>query len=101
MEQLIIQIIGGVIVAVIATWLGIGKSHKVIIHHAGPTRRTGKWIILISILMIFGGLAWMSNGYPQNFSGWIKPPTVYGFTLASYGVIFFIIGKVVAWFQKP
>ena len=34
-------------------------------------------------------------GYDLN-----NPSTVYGLTLAGYGVIFFFIGKIVAWFQK-
>ncbi|TSC59600.1 MAG: hypothetical protein LiPW15_620 [Parcubacteria group bacterium LiPW_15] len=101
MDQLFIQIVGGLIVAALAAWFGFGGTKRVIIHRAGPRRRTGKWIILISVPMIFGGLAWMGNSNPQGFDDWIKPPAVYGFTLAGYGVIFFVIGKIVAWFQRP
>lgn len=99
MDQLLMQVVGGVIVAIIAGCFGIGGTTRVI-SHGTKIRRTGKWIILISVVMIFAGLAWMGNGNPQSMDDWFKPPAVYGFTLALYGFLFFFIGKVVAWFQK-
>lgn len=99
MDQLLITIIGGVIVAIIATWLGISGSTRVVIEGT-HVRKTGKWIILISAVMIFGGLIWMVNSNPQGLNDCVRPPAVYGFTLAGYGLIFFMIGKVVAWFQR-
>lgn len=99
MDQLLIQVLGGVIVAIIAGWFGVGGTTRVVVHGT-KVRRTGKWIIIISVVMIFIGLAWMGNGHPQSMDDWFKPPTVYGFTLALYGLLFFFIGKVVAWFQK-
>lgn len=101
MKELLLQIIGGVIVAAIAAWFGIGGTKRVVIHHTGRSRRTGKWIILISVVMILGGLSWMGSSNPQGFNDWLKPPAIYGFTLAGYGVIFLVIGKIVAWFQRP
>lgn len=100
MSSLFIQIIAGLIVVVLAAWFGIGGTTRVVVH-GGRTRKTGKWIILISVAMIFGGLSWMGSTNPQGLSDWLKPPAVYGFTLAGYGVIFLVIGKVVAWFQRP
>ena len=51
--------------------------------------------------MILGGLAWAGSGSPaQGGLDFNKPITLYGLTLAGYGLIFFFVGKVVAWFQK-
>ena len=86
--------------AAIAAWFGIGRTTRVVIH-GGRTRKTGKWMILISVAMIIGGLSWMGGGNPQGPGDWLKPPALYGFTLAAYGVVLLVIGKVVAWFQRP
>ena len=100
MEQLIYTVIGGVLIAIISTILGIGGTKRVVIH-GNPVRKTGKWIIIVSILMIFGGLAWAGSNSPtQGGFDFSKPGTIYGLTLTGYGVLAFIIGKIIAWFQK-
>jgi hypothetical protein len=101
MGQLFITIIGGLIVAAIASWFGFSGSTKVTIHGGHKVKKTGKWIILISVVMILSGLAWAGSGSPaQGGLDFNKPVTLYGLTLAGYGLIFFFVGKVVAWFQK-
>jgi hypothetical protein len=97
MKDLLFQIIGGLIVVLIAAWLGIGGTTKVVVH-GGQVRKTGKWIILISVAMILGGLSWHDKLAPTksifNFNDW-------GSLLFGYGILFLIVGKVVAWFQRP
>lgn len=101
MNNLLITIVGGVIVAIIVAWFGIGGTKHVTVH-GSPVRKTGKWIILVSILMILGGLAWAGNNtLPQGGVDFSKPGSIYGLTLAGYGVLAFIVGRIVAWFQKP
>jgi len=100
MKELLFTIIGGVIVAIIVSWFGIGGTKHVSVH-GSPIRKTGKWIIFFSVLMILGGLAWAGSNSPsQGGFDWDKPGTLYGLTLAGYGVIAFIVGKIVAWFQR-
>lgn len=97
MNQLFINIIGGLAVAIIAAWFGIGGTTKVVVH-GSKVRKTGKWIILISVAMILGGLSWHGKLAPTksifSFNDW-------GSWLFGYGILFFIVGKVVAWFQRP
>ncbi len=101
MNQLFITVIGGLIVAAIASWFGFGGSTKVTIHGGHRVKKTGKWIIIISVVMILGGLAWAGSG--SSAKGGLdfnNTKTLYGLTLAGYGLIFFFVGKVVAWFQR-
>jgi hypothetical protein len=101
MSELIITVVGGLLVIVIASWFGLGGSTNVTVHGGGRVKKTGKWIILISVAMILGGLAWAGSNSPtQGGFDFNHPGTVYGMTLAGYGILFFIIGKIVAWFQK-
>ena len=93
MNQFIINIIGGVIIAILVSWLGFGGS-KVTIQHTGTSRKTGKKIMLFAILMIFTGAIWA--GKDTLHTGLSN----HGTLLASYGFILFIIGWVVNWFQK-
>ena len=102
MIQLIITVVGGLLVAIIAAWFGIGGTTKVAIQGGYKPKKTGKLIILISVVMIIGGLAWAGSNSPaQGGFDFSQPGTVYGLTLTGYGVLFFIIGKIVAWFQRP
>jgi len=102
MEQLIITVVGGLLVLAIASWFGFGGSTKVTVHGGGKAKKTGKWIIIISVAMVLGGLAWAGSNAPAgggvDFS---RPTTIYGLTLAGYGLLFFFVGKIIAWFQKP
>lgn len=90
MSQLIFTIIGGIITAIIVAWFGIGGTTRVVVHGT-KIRRSGKWIILFSILMILGGLAWAGSDPLYK---------IYGYTLAGYGALAYLVGRVVAWFQK-
>jgi len=100
MGQLIITIIGGLAVMFIASLLGISEKMTITVQ-GGKIRKTGKWVIILSILMILFGLYLCSQnplkegGYDMN-----KIKTVYGLTLIGYGVIIFGIGKFIAWFQR-
>lgn len=94
MKELVFTIISGVIVAIIVSWLGIGGTSHVSVH-GSPVRKTGKWIIVLGVLMIIGGLAWAGRNSTSGL------PAINGYVLAGYGLIFFIAGKVVSWFQRP
>lgn len=97
MNQLFINIIGGLVVVIVAAWFGIGGTTKVVVH-GGRAGSAGKWIIIISVVMVFAGLSWHDKIAPTrnifNFSDG-------GSLLFGYGILFFIVGKIVAWFQRP
>ena len=102
MSQLLITVIGGLIVLILAAWLGIGGSTRVKVEGGHKVRKTGKLIIFISVLMILGGLAWAGSNAPaQGGIDLSRSGMLYGFTLAGYGVLFFFVGKIVAWWQRP
>jgi hypothetical protein len=90
MSQLIFTIIGGVITAVVVSWFGIGGTKRVVVHGT-KVRRSGKWIIFFSVIAIIAGLSWAGSD-PIN--------QTYGYTLAGYGALAYITGRIIAWFQK-
>lgn len=90
MSQLLFTILGGVITAVIVGWLGFGKS-KIVVVHGVRVKKTGKWMVIISILMILLGSYLHSKG--GSFAS-------AGITIAAYGFVIFLIGRAVAWFQR-
>ena len=102
MSNLIVTIIGGVVVAILVSLLGIGKNKTpVIVTHGFKVRRTGKWIMIISsVIIIWGFLLLGNNSDPTAGINFNNRQTIYGFTLIFWGVIIFIVGKVIAWFQK-
>jgi hypothetical protein len=94
MNELFIQVVGGVLVIVIASLFGFGggSTHVVV---GGKVKKTGKWIIIISVVMILIGAS-------MNGEKGINPNELTAGTLIMiYGVIFFFVGKFVAWFQRP
>ena len=92
MVQFLTQIIGGLIIVLITAFFGIGGTKHVTVH-GSSVRKTGKWIIIFSVIMIFGGLAWAGSNSGPNVK-------LYGYTLAGYGLLAYIVGRIVAWFQK-
>jgi len=97
MSNLFINVIGGLIVVIIATWLGIGGSTKVIVQSNGRIKKTGKWIIIISVAMILSGLIWAGSNSPvQGGFDLNKTGTVHGLTLTGYGALLFFIGKIIS-----
>ena len=103
MGNLIITVVGGLLVIIIASLIGLGKNTtKVTVLGGGKVKKTGKWIILISVTMILGGFVWVGNNSPtQGGIDFSKSGTIYGLTLAGYGFLFYFVGKVIAWFQRP
>lgn len=97
MSQLFINIIGGLVVVIIAALFGIGGTTKVVVH-GNRSGKAGKWIIIISLVMVFAGLSWHAKIAPTKS---IFDFNDGGSLLFSYGILFFIVGKVVAWFQRP
>jgi hypothetical protein len=93
LTQLFITIVGGLAVIILGTWFGIGGTTKVVVQ-GSKVKKTGKWIIIFSILIILGGLTWAGSNSGPNVK-------IYGLTLAGYGVLFYSVGKIVAWFQRP
>jgi len=94
MSPLLISILGGLAVLIIGNWLGFGSSTRVTIHGAGKVRKTGKWIMIVSWIVIFTGLAW--GGKDTPIKGQIAP----GYGLAILGGFMYIIGRFIAWFQR-
>lgn len=94
MSDLMIQVVAGIIVAIIVSLIGIG--HHVRVSQSTTIPKTGKKIILLSVVAILVG------AYYGGQSGWDMDTTqgIVGATIAGYGVLFFFIGKVVAWYQR-
>jgi hypothetical protein len=90
MSQFFIQILIGIIVTALTAWFGIGGTTRVVVHGT-KVRRSGKWIIFLSVIAIIAGLSWAGSD-PMN--------QTYGYTLAGYGVLAYITGRIIAWFQK-
>lgn len=101
MSEIVKEIIINIITATAVGLLGIGAYKVVVVHKHERTHRGGKKTMIVGFLMIIGGLFWASqsntSGVGINFS---EPKTIYGLTLAGYGLIIFVIGKVVAWYQR-
>jgi len=103
MENFFIEIIIGVIVAALATWFGLsGSKTSVVIKEGVQVKKTGKKIIIVSIIMILGGFILIGNSLDQNnevdyenIKFWM------GVSFAGYGVLFYFLGKIVAWYQRP
>ncbi len=91
MKDLILMVVGGVLVTVITSIFGIGNS-KITVIEGVRVKKTGKWIIMVSVMMILSGLVWAGKTTPDA--------RLYGYTLAGYGFLAFIVGKVITWFQK-
>lgn len=75
-------------VAFVASLFGWGGGRSVVVQGV-KVRKSGKIIMIVAAIMILGGLSWAGSGQQ-----------LYGYTLAGYGLLFFIVGKIVAWFQK-
>jgi hypothetical protein len=102
MSQLLINVVAGLAVLILGAWLGLGGSTKVRIEGGHKVKKTGKLLILISVLMIIGGLAWAGSNAPAQGGVDLNiPGMLYGFTLAGYGALLLIVGKIVAWWQRP
>ena len=102
MNGLISTVIGGLLVAIIAAIFGIGGSTKVTIQHGTRTKKTGKWIIIISVIMLIYGASLLKKGDPTKWGYDLNDPSnLYGITIIIYGVIFFVVGRIVGWYQRP
>ncbi len=100
MTQLIITVAGGIIVAIVVGWFDLGGSTRVMVQGV-KVKKTGKWMIIFSIAMILTGLILCSkNTLPQGGYDLHASSTLYGLTLILYGGIIFVVGKIVAWFQR-
>lgn len=101
MKDLIYPIITGVVVLLIGSWFNIGNTHNIQVR-SGKVRKTGKWIMIISVAMAFAGLVLISqNSPPQggiDFHNW---KSGLGLLAIISGIIGYFIGKFIAWFQKP
>lgn len=93
MNQLFISVVSGLVVIIIASFFGLGGSKNIRIS-GDRTRKTGKWIMIISAIVVFIGLSWA--GKNPSGSGELAP----GYSLALLGVFSFFIGKFIAWFQR-
>lgn len=101
MDQLLLQVLAGLIVIIVGAWWGIGGSTKVVIQGNRKVKKTGKWMIIIAVAMILIGLTMLKKGDPTKWGyDMTNPSTLYGVTLAGYGFLLLLVGKVVTWFQK-
>jgi hypothetical protein len=102
MSQLLISVVGGLLVVIIAAIFGLGGTTKVTVHGGGRIKKTGKWIIIISVVMFFIGLSLCKKSDPTQWGFDLNiPSTLYGVTIMLYSGLFFFVGKIVAWFQRP
>lgn len=94
MSNLVITIIGGLVVAILASWLGLGGSTTVRIRGGARSSRTGKNIMIFSVIIVFAGLMWASKTTQpsETFTA--------GHGLAICGVFLFLIGRIIAWYQR-
>ena len=102
MSNFVVTIISGIIVAIIVSWLGIGESKKQVIMSGGvKVRKTGKLIIIISVIIIIWGMLLLgNNSNPTAIMDMTNRQTANGLLLMFLGTILLIIGKIVAWFQR-
>ncbi len=102
MENFFIEIIIGIIVATLATWFGLsGGKTTVVIEKGVKIKKTGKKIIIISIIMILGGFILIGNSLdPNNEINYENIKFWMGIAFAGYGVLFYFIGKIVAYYQR-
>jgi hypothetical protein len=102
MSQLFITVVGGLLVVIIAALFGFGGTTKVSVLDGGKVKKTGKWIIIISVVMFFIGLSLCKKSDPTQWGFDLNiPSTLYGVTIMLYAGLFFFVGKIVAWFQRP
>lgn len=89
-----IQIVAGLIVIVIAGWLGLGG--KTVTIQSNSTKKTGKKMILIAWVLIVLGL------YLGGSTNWDLETAQAGAGVSSlvFGFLLLIIGRIVAWYQS-
>lgn len=93
MSDLMIQIAAGLIVILIAGWLGLGG--KTITIQSSSTKKTGKKMILVAWVLIILGL------YLGAGANWDTETARAGAGISSlgFGFLLLIVGRVVAWYQ--
>ncbi len=100
MSDLIIQVTGRVIVAVLIAWIGIGRKVKIVHSQGVQAKKTGKWMIVISVIMIMLGIILFDSASFEKGINFNNPKELYSISLLTFGIILLIIGKIVAWFQR-
>lgn len=102
MSQLAINITGGLIVAVLLSWFGLSGSTRVTVQGGHTVKKTGKWIMIISAVAIIVAFSFLRKGDPTKWGYDLNiPSNVIALTVILYGALFFVVGKIVAWFQRP
>lgn len=89
MSEYISQIIIGLIVTIIATWIGIGKGKTTIVHANGAdVKKTGKRIMILSVIAIIGGIFLLGSNPDmsnKDVKFWIS------IALMGWGAFFFLL----------
>lgn len=99
MSELFIQIIAGLVVAIIVSFFSIGSgSHKRTLSGGIPNTKKWKATIVIGVFMIVGGLSLFSNNFP--IGGFQNPYAGLGFSIAFLGLIVFFIGRFGRWWSR-
>lgn len=103
--DLITNIVAGLIVAVIAAWLGIGaKSERVVFAHGGNSgKKRWKKVIILAWLMIVLGIVWYVPNAPPGspFSGaFLNGWAVWGFDFIGLGLILLVVAKIFLWLNS-
>ena len=100
MSELIIQIISGVIAAMLIAWFGIGKNKTTVIQTQGiKVNKTGKWMMIIGVIMVIWGII-LFGSIDHSLAGAKNPNEFYFLALMVFGGLIFAIGKFINWFQK-
>lgn len=102
MASFFIAVISGLTVLALASWFGIGKDKNSKVLPSGfKVRKTGKWIIIISVIMVVCGLAlWLGDPGQNTGFNLHSQRASFGFLMAILGGILFGVGKIIEWFQK-
>jgi hypothetical protein len=100
MKEIMITVVGTTLAAVAINWLNIGTTKISVSGHRQG--KAGKRMIILSILMIVGGIFWTTKySGPSGGLNFEDSHTWYGVTLTLYGVLLFLVGRIIAWYQRP
>jgi hypothetical protein len=101
--SLFVQIITGVIITVVGGLVlyafGVGRGKTSVVKVQGvKVRKTGKWVMLVSAVIVILGLALAGKSIGPG--GEMNSDGLLWFGISLFGIMSFIIGKIVAWFQR-
>lgn len=99
MSDLLTNVVGGLIVALIASWLGFGgKTTKIVVAYGQKRSKVWKWFKIVAVIAMVAGYYIFFSNYSKG--GFQNPTVGLGFCLFFLGLILLGIGKFGAWFNR-